>query len=135
MVSNFHVIDQEEYQRTNLTRSRVRNASIIKQLHPNGITSSNVSNLRLGGIAERAQVAAEVGIVGGQIVEGLGELGGHVVLLPSSLADVLPVLGDLVVQHELAEDVVRRSGMGQHSGDSQKACKMLHVGEKENESR
>lgn len=113
----------------------MRNASIVEQLHPNGVPSSNVSNLRLGGIAERAKVAAEVGIVGGQIVECLAELGGHVVLLASSLADVLPVPGDLVVQHELAEDVVRRSGMGQHSGDSQKACKMLHVDEKENERR
>lgn len=107
----------------------MRNASIVKQLHPDGITRSDSSDLRLGSIAERAQVAAEISVIGSQIVECLAELGRHVVLFASSLANILPVLGNFVVQNEFAENVVCRSGMGQHSGDSEEACK-LHLEEK-----
>lgn len=108
----------------------MRDTSIIKQLHPDSITGSDISNLRLGRIAERPEVAAEISIVGSQIVECLAELGRHVVLFPGSLADILPVLGNFVVQNEFAENVVCRGGMGQHSGYSEEACEMLHLEEK-----
>lgn len=105
----------------------MRNTGIVKEFHPDSVTRSDISNLRLGSITERAQVAAEIGITGSQVVECVGELGRHVILLASSLPNILPVLGNFVVQHEFAEDVVCRCGMGQHSGDSEKAGKMLHL--------
>lgn len=101
--------------------------SVVKQLHPDGVTRSDIGDLSLGSVTERAQIAPEIVIVGSQVVKSVGELGRHVVLRTRSLTNVLPVFGNFVVQHELAEDVVRRSGMGQHSGHSEKICKILHL--------
>lgn len=81
--------------------------SVVKQLHPDSITRCDISNLSLRSVTERAQIAPEVVIIGSQVVKSVGELGRHVVRRTRSLTNVLPVFGNFVVQHELAEDVVR----------------------------
>lgn len=113
----------------------MRNGGIVEKFHANGITGSDFRNLGFGGVAERAQVAAEVAVVGGQVVKGVGELGGHVAFAAGSLANVLPVLGDFTIQNELAEDVVRRCRGGQRRCSREKSGKVLHRDIKSDDER
>lgn len=80
--------------------------AIVEELHGNGVTGSDIGDLGISSVAERAQVAAEIAVTGSQVVEGVGELGGHIALGSGSLADVLPVIGGDAVQNKLAKDVM-----------------------------
>lgn len=104
------------------------NVGVVEELHAKGIAGSDDRNVGVCGAAERAQVAAEVVVVGGQIVEGVGELGGHVVLSPGGLTDVLPVLGSFAIEDELAEDVVGSSRANQANCSCRDDGKVLHCG-------
>ena len=105
----------------------MRDRSVVEELHGDGVSSSNISDFSLCSIAERSQIAAKVVATGCQIVECRGEFCGHIALVPSCLTDVLPVLRYFIVQNKLAENVVRRNGLSQYSGDRNEGSKMLHL--------
>lgn len=105
----------------------MRDASIIEELHSNFVAGSDLSDLSFGSIGERAQVAAEIAIVRGKIVEGVGELGRHVVLASGGLTNILPVARYLTIEDKLAENIVSRGGLRQRSANG-KDDGRLHLG-------
>lgn len=111
---------------TNLTRTRMRNTGVVEELHPDSIARGDLSDLSLGSIAERAQVTAEVVIIGCQIVKGAGVLGRLVDYTASSLTNVLPIRRSLSVQHELAEDIMGGSRRCQAGSGCNDEREILH---------
>lgn len=112
--------------RTNLARARVRNTGVVEELHPDGIARRYLGDVGLCGIAERAQVATKIVVVGCQIVKSVGELGRLVADAASGLTNVLPVRRSLSVQHELAEDIMSGSRRCQTGSDCNGQRKILH---------
>jgi hypothetical protein len=82
--------------------------------HRELVTGSDFVDLGLASVGERTLVAPEVVVIGGDLADGVLELGRHVLLLPGVFTDVFPAAAnDLSVDCQPVEGVVR---LGQTSG-------------------
>lgn len=104
------------FRHVDLRRARVTHGGTDAESHGEGIASLDLGGAP-GGICSSAKIAAEVGVEGGEVVESLDELGGHILCLTGVLTDELGRL--LAVDNEAVEKVVgrdRREHASEESG-------------------